>query len=298
MHRNTVTFCLIFAGLLFANCGEATAPAYQVADDTLYLGSLHYARSGCADCHGPQWDGAGPGASQMRKQGLKTPGFAASTDRTAVDYFKSITMGTERMPAHTYQQFTDRARWAMAHFLFSLSKPSEKQLSAMKNQMAEVRQAYELADKRGYRRWELGYQPAPEREGTPDLDELMRDIKVEDEFSVGVHRALPYRDDGNTYEDPGAALYANNCARCHGLRGEGATGDRFGLVDCPKRGGRKCGVFLSTQDFRDTESLSSLESFRSAHGSLGGVAQGFRSMSSDEWNSIYVFVKNLAGGLD
>lgn len=294
------TWPLLAALILTAACGEATVPVYQATADSLYLGSLHYARQGCANCHGSDWDGKGPEAGVLTRENLTPSNFTATTGRTTVDYFKTITMGTERMPQHAHQQLTDRARWDLAHFLMSLGgkftgKETKERMQRRKSQLQEVEQAYARATAKGYRRWELGFRSAGEREPKPTLDRLLDGATAPlDEYPTGVvSREQKERSMAVKNDTPTNNLYQNNCAGCHGVYGEGrATGERFGLIDCPKRD-RKCGVYISTRDFRSTD-LSSFEAFEQAHKTnLQTIAPSFQQFTAEDWRALHSHVRSL-----
>ena len=173
----------IISGILIlaaAACGKEPAPIYKATADSLYNGSVYYASSeyNCKSCHGIAWDGNGPEAKGLKEQGIEVPSFTDATapEVTPVDYFKAMTVGTENttdLPSgHAYQSHTDRGRWAMAHYLYSLappvsSKDKAKREEAIHAAMEEVKQAYASS-----RRWNMGFTPLKERPQPPKLEEM------------------------------------------------------------------------------------------------------------------------------
>lgn len=169
------------SGLLFAAaCGTEPAPIYEATPESLYLGSVYAASSeyNCKNCHGTSWDGTGPEAKALKENGVNVPSFVDATapEVTPLDYFKAITVGTKNtkgLPSnHAYQSHTDRARWAMAHYLYSLApavapKDRARREEAMNQSIQEARKAYAES-----RRWNMGYVPLDERPSSPKLEEM------------------------------------------------------------------------------------------------------------------------------
>ena len=161
-------------------CSSEKPPIYEATPDSLYNGSLYYASSeyNCKSCHGTQWDGNGPEAKNLEKDGIKVPSFTDATppEITPVDYFKAMTVGTantKKLPSgHAFQSHTDRGRWAMANFLYSLApavatKDQAKRQEAMTKAMEEAKQAYSES-----RRWNMGFVPLAERPKSPKLEDM------------------------------------------------------------------------------------------------------------------------------
>lgn len=275
-------------------------PVYESNATVVYKGSVYFAEAGCAKCHGVGFDGNGPDASGVQSEsGLAVPGFQGVTiepEKTPLAYFKAVTVGTDKLPSHSYQSYTDRGRWAMAHFLYSLTtKPSGAKGAAHAAQLAKDEQAVHAAYAAD-RRWVMGYKPIGERDKAPELGSLMKLASVDEEYAtVSADDERKARRDA---DHPGAALYENNCVQCHGKYGEGmASSKRFGLVRCDDRK-RQCGVFLSTKDFADSAALQSTGAFSGAHGAASDAGQNLRSFShfsADEWQDLYDYTRKLAG---
>ena len=166
--------------LAAAGCNTEPAPIYEATADSLYKGSLYYASSeyNCKNCHGTAWDGNGPEAKALKEQGIEVPSFVDATppEVTPVDYFKAMTVGTEKTKgvpsSHAYQSHTDRGRWAMANYLYSLAPPVAgkdklKREEAMHKAMEEVKKAYASS-----RRWNMGFKPLAERPKAPELEKM------------------------------------------------------------------------------------------------------------------------------
>ena len=277
------------------------SPVYTSIRDVIFQGSVYYAQAGCAKCHGVQFDGQGPDATATKNEsGLTVPAFQGVTidpTKTPLAYFKTITMGTIKMPAHSNQGYTDRGRWAMAHFLYSLTtKPlgagAHKHEVALADADAEIRAAYA-----SNRRWVMGYKKIEDRPQAPKLDELLKLTTVAEERAAApVDEARRERRDRS---QAGYAMYENNCASCHGLYGEGmVSSNRFGLIDCGPERKRQCGVYLSTPDFQNSGALGSVGAFQGAHDRVSSEGLNLRSFgnySDDEWQDLLSYVKNLAG---
>jgi mono/diheme cytochrome c family protein len=295
----TIPLALLCAALTAA-CGRGEAPVYAVGPDTIYQGSIYYATGGCAGCHGVGFDGQGPDARELADKGVVTPGFkdvAIDPGKTPTAYFKAITVGSERVPGHNYQAYTDRGRWAMAHFLYSLTKKPAGE-AAQTHALAVAAGEAEAADAYAKsRRWEMGYKPIGERPRSPALNTMLASTALEAEISAGaVDDARRARAEALA-EAPGADLYNNNCARCHGVYGEGsARAVRIGPVPCKDEPTRNCPVFLGVRDFRDSGALGSVGAFSEGHTNASGLnLPAYSSLSDDEWQSLYEYVQGLSG---
>ena len=186
--RYVLALLLLSLGIFASFCSkkDSDLPVHEPSAQRLYEGSLYYAKAGCHSCHGVAWDGKGSEASTVQKEkGLSPTDFKNMKDpaKTPASYFKAITMGNAALNKkdvnHRLQHYTDRGRWAMANFLFSLAPrlsgaALDKRKAALARSQNEVRQAYARAEKSGLRRWELGYKPAREREPIPNLKDLMK----------------------------------------------------------------------------------------------------------------------------
>ncbi|MEQ9366419.1 MAG: cytochrome c [Leptospirales bacterium] len=279
----------------------SATPVYESNREVIFQGSVYYAQASCAKCHGVAFDGQGPDATATKNEtGVAVPGFKGTTigpEKTPLAYFKTITMGTEKLPTHSNQAYTDRGRWAMAHFLYSLTtKPAGgdalKHDVALANAEAEIREAYS-----NNRRWVMGYKKIEDRPQAPKLDELLKLTNVsEDRAAAPVDEARIARRDRGV---AGYREYENNCAGCHGLYGEGmASSQRFGLIDCGPERKRQCGVYLSTPDFQNNAALGGVGAFKSAHDRASAEGQNMRSfshLSDDEWQDLLGYVKHLTG---
>ncbi len=199
MKHSLVIFLLV--AVLFAQCKKDSQFIETPNAEDLHFGSLLYAKENCSNCHGIDWNGQGPEAAALKEKGLVPANFAAleNPDTTPVDYFKTITRGSEKMPEHSYQYITDRGRWALAHFLFTMAPQlkgaqADQRLGALSADFTEAREAYARAETRGRRRWEMGYKPYGEREPKPGLDELIQ--------STGTTMEAP-RDESAQAVEPG-----------------------------------------------------------------------------------------------
>ena len=168
----------LITALLNAFCGKKEAdPVYAGGRNALIQGSLYYNEAGCAFCHGIQFDGKGPEAKTFAKEnGFAVPGFRRelAAGKSPLDYFKTITMGTPRYKSHAYQPYTDKGRWAMARYLYSLSaapKTREAQYTRRRTLLAMERKLKEVYAKN--RRWEMGYTPLDQRPASPKIKDLL-----------------------------------------------------------------------------------------------------------------------------
>ena len=163
-------------GLTFACNTKTEKSVYAFDRQVLINGSLYYNEAGCARCHGIAFDGQGPMAADLKKErGLVTPDLKVKllALKTPMDYFKNITRGTKDYPEHAYQSYSDRGRWAMAYYLYSLSKPPQdsKEKAIRRQALPAMREKLKKIYAKS-RRWEMGYKPLAERPQSPKLEEL------------------------------------------------------------------------------------------------------------------------------
>ena len=173
---------ILFMGLVFFACGLSQSRPVYVADrQALIDGSVFYNEAGCARCHGVAFDGKGPEASEVtRKLGFAPSNFKVKLDpkKTPLDYFRVVTMGTKRYQSHSYHNYTDRGRWSMAHYLYSLAKPLQKSQKKTQRRQVLMRMYKEVSEVYAKkRRWDMGYVPIEKRPTAPDIDVLLRGKK-------------------------------------------------------------------------------------------------------------------------
>ncbi len=291
---STGAIILAAACLVTTACSRRDPAPYEVSSGTLQMGSLYYAQAGCARCHGEKWDGKSSEAVQLEKQGTPVKDFRQMRDpeTTPVDYFRVITGGTPKFKNHTFHQYTDAGRWAMAHFLYSLaprvigSKQPQRE-EALVREMAEAARAYAEAGKQGNRRWQAGFfQPVAERLPAPALTDLLKANPPAPEQARGIpdgdRMAAVHRAEGR-----GRDLFASACAECHGTFGEGGpAGIRLGTIACKSATGR-CGVVFSSPDIRGRAGR-----FASKHGAeADGVLPRFLTMPAEDVAAIFAFLE-------
>ncbi|MCB1320513.1 MAG: c-type cytochrome [Leptospiraceae bacterium] len=280
--------------LVLPACNQ-NPPVYEQTGDTIFLGSVYYDEAGCVSCHATDFKGGGPDASALSVAVPDLTGELA-VDTTPVDYFKVITRGTDALPSHSYQSYTDRGRWAMAYFLYSMGqKPTDeadmqKRREALARDFAEAEEGY----KQNPRRWILGFQPPGQRTPSPALSTLVSGVNLaEAPAAAQVDENRRARFDANR-SHPSASYYANNCAGCHGKYAEGKpTGERFGLVPQCEGRNRQCGVYLSTEDMARTD--VSAATFERAHAAGSMILPGFSALTDDGVQSLMEYIRVLSG---
>ncbi len=304
----------VLSVMMSACSGGKEPPVYTVTAERMYEGSLYYASSDCAKCHGVKWDGDGPDATRLKKIGLTPTNFTrANPDRSPADYFQAITgpaVFFQSHPAakseeggkelsrmavsHAYLAYTDRARWAVANYLFSLNGPvaekdQEKHDTSLERGARDTERAYASG-----RNWEVGY--TRDTTASPDLNTLIPKAGIVEEESLGQvsdERRIVSLEFGR-----GADLYRNNCAQCHGNYGQGGVSSiRFGLIPEAKSSAilnRQRAVHLTAVDFAQSPALGSVNAFKDGH-TNGGVSSAYQNFADEDWQELYVFVKRLAG---
>lgn len=278
--------------LFLIGCGQKTPPVYEPSQDQIFLGSVMYSQENCKNCHGNAWDGKGPDAESL---GVPVPNFtsAVGPEKTPTSYFKAITVGTDKVKNHAYQSLTDKGRWALAHFLYSLKKPlagekADVQRKNIEAGMTEARDAYAKT-----RRWNMGFQPLDQREKAPDLAEL---VKIADLKPEGGPGAVSDERKARPHNGEGASLYKNNCESCHGIYGEGRN-LTFGMGLIASKndfyGFKKTRATISTRDLASSGSTSA-GGLKSAHGSGSLLLNNFDSFTDAQWSALSDFIRGMA----
>lgn len=308
---------LAVAALFAANCQRAEKPVFLGSPERLYQGSVHYVQADCASCHGGDWNGKGPDTKNMIKEGLTPTDFTAviSPDKTPVDYFMAITApadyfkGKKNVPpaafekfvaTHSFHNMTDRARWAMANFLFSRAPALKGQdkTTNERNYAEKIRSVMKVYESK--RRWETGYLPIQERSQSPSLDEMISKIRLDQEITI------PLIDDqrkaASVENSVGSAIYRTNCQSCHGKFAQGdVAGPRLGLLDSgpdlenDKGITRRSMAFISVSDLAYSAKLASPAAFQGAHVKGDFIAPSQESLTNEEWQLLYNYTKRLAG---
>ena len=181
--RTPLYFLLILLCIFFAFCKTPDASSgkpYELSKKLLIDGSIYYNQASCANCHGLAYDGKGPAAEKLKEErGLNVPNLrqTIAAKRIPEDYFKSITIGTEKFPEHRYNAYTDRGRWALAHYLYTLApvpiKSSDKivrnkALRAMYKRLSEI---YSKS-----RRWNLSKNHTEQQKNTRSTPPALEDL--------------------------------------------------------------------------------------------------------------------------
>lgn len=288
--KSKITF-ITLALLTAVGCDKQPRPVYEVSDERIFLGSALYDKENCKSCHGIAWDGKGPDAASSA---VPVPGFTGevAADKTPVTYFKAITEGTQKLKTHSYVSLTDKGRWALANFLYSLRKPlpAEKAAEQQKNiaaAMADVRAIYAKQ-----RRWEMGYTPLTDRDRSPKLEEISANVPADGGPGVA-------SDDRRTRSQsgPGADLYRTNCASCHGAYGEGRSVS-MGMGVIPGKNMEVAGkpvnvnAMVSTRDLKTSDSIGSGGALKGAHPAGSQIYPNFENFTEAEWNALSEFIRS------
>ncbi|GIX41837.1 MAG: hypothetical protein KatS3mg129_1570 [Leptospiraceae bacterium] len=234
----------IILTFLLISCKDKKVKIYEPTPEALSYGSLIYASSevNCKNCHGIDYKGNGPDAKDLD---ISVPDFTSKipAEKTPLDYFKAISVGTEKtikngMNYHAFYHLTDKAKWALANYLYSLSKgPETAKEKEIRNQalITSWKEVEEIYKKN--RKWYMGENtPSTEREPAPDLNEIIQktDFTISQDVPVKIISEQQYEKvfkARELYED-GYNLYKNNCQNCHGLAGEGVPGAKLlGILD-------------------------------------------------------------------
>ncbi|MBW7857899.1 MAG: c-type cytochrome [Leptonema sp. (in: Bacteria)] len=291
---------------MVVSCNEPD-PIYADTLEVRHNGSFYYATSeaNCKNCHGTEWKGDGPDARNLNP---KPTDFTVALDpnKTSLDYFKAITVGTDKtksMPsAHAYQSLTDRSRWAMANFLYSLGKPSKNEAQRKKAIIAankEMQSEYAKS-----RRWYMGANtPSSDRSTSEAIDKMLDKASFTPTSEISLIEVSPARKEttfsAQKNQPEGYQLYRSNCQSCHGVFGEGAQGAvHLSSLDGQGEGvggfPRRKPVGASIRDFTEVGNLS-VAALQAAHLNTEAFGQRSPSLSDDQWNEMANYIKSITG---
>lgn len=282
-------------------------PIYADTAEARHNGSFYYATSeaNCKNCHGTEWKGDGPDARNLNP---KPTDFTVqlSADKTSLDYFKAITVGTDKtksMPSsHAYQSLTDRSRWAMANFLYSLGKPPKNEAQHKKAIIAANKQIQAEYSKN--RRWYMGENtPSTDRPKSVAIDQMLDQASFTPTSEISLIEVSPARKEVTFHaqqnQPEGYQLYRSNCQSCHGVFGEGAQG-AVHLSSLEGKGEgvggfpRRIPVAASIRDFSETGNLS-VATLKAAHLNTEAFGQRSPNLSEDQWNEMTNYIKSITG---
>lgn len=282
---------LTFALIAAVGCDKQARPVYEVSDERIFLGSALYDKENCKSCHGIAWDGRGPDAASSQ---VPVPGFTGDVapEKTQVSYFRAITEGTAKVKTHSYVSLTDKGRWALANFLYSLRKPlpAEKAAQQAKNievEMQKVRAIYATQ-----RRWDMGYTALTDRDKSPSLTEISANVPADAGPGVASEERRTRPQTG-----PGADLYRNNCASCHGAYGEGRS-VTLGMGVIPGKNMEVAGkpvnvrASVSTKDLKNSDSIGTGGALKGAHPAGSQIYANFENFTETEWNALSEFIRS------
>jgi len=308
MNYRNLSIMAVAASVFVIGCNQQP-PIYEPTEEAIHNGSLYYSVSeaNCKSCHGTDWKGSGPDAKGLTERGIKVPDFTAkpAPAKTVLDYFKAITVGTEKtksLPSgHAFQFHTDRARWAMANFLFSLAKPQttpkaiktadEARLAALK----EMQSAYSKE-----RRWYMGdNKPSAEREHSSTVEAMLSKAGYTPTREISI---VPVSDarrqatfEAQENQPQGYTLYRNNCQSCHGVFGEGAQG-AVHLTSLPGTGEGVGGVpRLQPANASIRDLADSGQQVRTAHADKAAFGQKSPALTDEQWQILTDYIKSITG---
>lgn len=230
---------IIMTTFLFIGCkNEVTV--YESTPESLHFGSIVYASNevNCKSCHGSDYKGNTSDAKELKEKGISVPDFTGMIppEKTPLDYFMAISVGTNNTKSgdynyHAYYNLTDRAKWALANFLYSLGQQPKtqeeinKRKQALQTALQQIQSVYKTN-----RKWYLGLNtPSQQREKSKSLQELIQNstFKIEQEipFIQPTEEKIKKIIELQSEFKEGAFLYKYNCQHCHGIAGEGVQGE-------------------------------------------------------------------------
>lgn len=266
---------LFFRGNVYLKKGEAafaaapetggaknpwiSTPELVAKGKTLFAGQ-------CVACHGAEGKGDGPAAAALVP---KPRNFTAAegwkNGRKASDIYKTLKEGIPGSAMSSFATLPSDDRWALSHYVVSLepSKPGEVTPEDLKK---------------------IGINPqgggAEAVAPTIPVELAMDRMAVQPETIPTRTRAAG--------QGLGAHLYAEKCASCHGMSGEGG-------IPSNVMGVNPVALVMARPFTAQMETLRSPEAFRKVviNGVQGNIMPGYGQFTDSELTELYQYVQSL-----
>lgn len=242
--------------------------AWIATPELIAHGKSEFAKN-CASCHGDAGRGDGPAAAALNPKPRNfTSGEGWKIGRKPSQVFNSVTKGIPGTGMSSFQSLPADTRWAISHYVLTLGPEAPKDTP---QDLAKV-----------------GVDPskgeAEEKEAPTIPVELAMKRMAQPEEPVA-RQALR----GMLVQDhPGAHVYKNRCAECHGARGEGGI-QVLGVSP-------KAYVVTRPLNPQTADEMRSYEAFsqRVIRGIQGNLMPSNGHLSSSEMRDLYDYVKSVA----
>jgi caa(3)-type oxidase subunit IV len=271
---------IFFRGDVYVGLGKSLVPEVKskvkdpwIETPQLLAKGKTLFETNCVTCHGPNGEGNGPAAAALNPhpRNFHAPPSEWKNGRKITDIFKTLKEGIAGSGMASFSTLPSDDRWALAHFVqnFGGKAPAPTDADFAK----------------------IGVNPKEEGGG----EKVAASIPIELAMSRMAMNDLPGHPAGRmamAWADEsmpaGARVYQQNCASCHGTRGEG------GLV--VRNLGVAPGVQLRTAPFSSSEAIKSADAFNKVvtRGLPGSMMPGSADLSSAQLKELYGFVRGLA----
>jgi len=99
----------------------AWAETPKATPEVLAAGKQTY-QAYCAQCHGAQGDGRGPGAAFLTPKPRSFVSEKLKYGETPDAVFKTVSEGVKGTPMGPFRSLSEQDRWAVTHYVLSLKK--------------------------------------------------------------------------------------------------------------------------------------------------------------------------------
>ncbi|MCC6277587.1 MAG: c-type cytochrome [Oligoflexia bacterium] len=236
-----------------------------VTDDQVAKGKVLYANN-CASCHGATGGGDGPGAAALNPKPRNFLSGEWKYGSSPTRIFTTITNGVKGTGMSSYSGMSVEERYALVHYVRSIS-PQKSDDSAEDLKAAGLDGDFSK------------FKP-----------KQMVDVGIVMENMAQVDQVELPQDRQKFSDHPGAKLYAQHCASCHGLSGQGAKVTAVG-VNPP--------IALYTTSWNGLQAgwIQDSSAFKKivSEGLTGWGKPGIGHFNSDEWSQLYSYARALSG---
>ncbi|MCB9358121.1 MAG: c-type cytochrome [Calditrichaeota bacterium] len=228
----------------------------------------------CASCHGNDGQGDGPRAAGLNPppRNYKTETFKFGTDVAAI--YNTLEKGSPGTSMPSFSLLPPRDVWAMVHYVRTLIPNPTPTDDAILAKLPEAPQGADAGTEVA--------AGAPDTEGRIPITLAMHQLETAGYAADKRLRTI-------NPNDPGAQVYLNRCASCHGQHAEGMNSALLSVH--PYRYGSTAPLYAANAPW-----LSDRAAFDDfvINGLPGRVHPGNGSMTRAQLDALYAFVQSLA----
>ncbi len=247
-----------------AGGGETDPHRLNVANADLVAKGQKVFTVQCTSCHGVNGMGDGAAAAALNPKPRNFKSGYWRYGGTPSKIFRTLTQGSPGTAMAAFTTLSVEDRYALAHYVRSIATPTPPQ-----DTTEDINEAVKL----------VGTGATSASQEIP-VDYAIEKMQMNDQI------VMPQ--EAKNMDHPGAFIFKNQCAQCHGAAGQGAQISAVG-VNPP--------VYMITMPLAESKSgaMQSESTFMKmvSEGIPGRGMPGMAGYSPQEWTNLYNYVKTL-----